>query len=743
MSPPGPRYAAVVLPVPVSRSYIYAVPESLAPRVVPGARVVVPLRRRRVVGIVTEAVSRLPSATVEIKSIASAPDEQPAISPALLDLGRWISDYYGAPLGLALRAILPGPLWSVARPAGPAPAAERLFVLTNGLNSLLERERRFKRAPKRRAVYETVEALGGSAPVSHLVRQLKISPAVLEGLLEQGLARIEHVPEMRDPFAGLSSPPPPILTEAQRSVVAGILATPPEKPVLLHGVTGSGKTLVYLEILRSVVASGRGAILLVPEIALTPQTVARVRGVFADQVAVLHSGLSDGERADAWRALRRGERRVAVGPRSAVFAPVQRLGAIVVDEEHEPSYKQGSAPRYHARDVAVMRARLEGARLLLGSATPSLETLTDERVVKVELPNRVGARPLPLVDVVDLRTAPRLPAAEAGAISWSEALDGAIKGALERSEQVILLLNRRGFATFVQCPACGNVPGCPQCAIALTVHQTPPAMRCHYCGHEEPIPDVCRVCGHATQRLRGLGTQQLEHFVGLRYPRARIARMDLDTTTSKWAHHHILERVARGDVDILLGTQMIAKGLDFPNVTVVGVVDADTGLHFPDFRAGERTFQLVAQVAGRAGRGPRGGRVVVQTRAPDHHAIRAAAAHSVAQFAAAELPLRSDPPYPPRTGLVRFVSATDDHARTAELAEKVASWLRRASTERLDGMLTVLGPAPCPLMRLKGKWRWHVLAKATEPRVLGRVVRAWRAKAHRAVSVDRDPVSLL
>jgi primosomal protein N' (replication factor Y) (superfamily II helicase) len=594
MSSPGPRYAAVVLPVPVSRSYIYAVPESLAPRVVPGARVVVPLRRRRVVGIVMEAVSHLPSAPVEIKSIASAPDEQSAISPALLDLGRWISDYYGAPLGLSLRAILPGPLWSVARPAGPAPAAERLFVLTNGLNSLLERERRFKRAPKRRAVYETVEALGGSAPVSHLVRQLKISPAVLDGLLEQGLARIERVPEMRDPFAGLSSPPPPTLTEAQRSVVAGILATPPETPVLLHGVTGSGKTLVYLEVLRSVVAAGQGAILLVPEIALTPQTVARVRGVFGDQVAVLHSGLSDGERADAWRALRRGERLVAVGPRSAVFAPVQRLGAIVVDEEHEPSYKQGSAPRYHARDVAVMRARLEGARLLLGSATPSLETLNDERVVKFELPNRVGAHPLPPVDVVDLRTAPRLPTAEAGAIAWSEALDGAIKGALERSEQVILLLNRRGFATFVQCPSCGNVPGCPQCAIALTVHQTPPAMRCHYCGHEEPIPDVCRVCGHATQRLRGLGTQQLEHFVGLRYPRARIARMDLDTTTSKWAHHHILERVARGDVDILLGTQMIAKGLDFPNVTVVGVVDADTGLHFPDFRAGERTFQLVA-----------------------------------------------------------------------------------------------------------------------------------------------------
>jgi primosomal protein N' (replication factor Y) len=742
-------FAAVVLPVPLSRSYIYQVPEPLAARVVPGARVVVPLRRRSVVGIVTEAVSQLPSPNVEIKPIVAAPDEEPAISSPLLELGRWMSDYYGAPLGLALRAILPGPLWSVARPAGPAPAAERLLVLTgNGMDSLLERERRFKRAPKRRAVYETVEALGGSAPISHLVRQLKLSASALDGLVKQGLARIERVPEMRDPFASLSSPPPPSLTEDQRRVVQGILATDLHQPALLHGVTGSGKTLVYLDVLRAVVQAGNGAILLVPEIALTPQTVARVRGVFGDKVAVLHSGLSAGERADAWRALRRGERLVAVGPRSAVFAPVQRLGAIVVDEEHEPSYKQGSAPRYHARDAAAMRARLEGARLILGSATPSLESLqvaSDGRMTTFALPDRVGARPLPPVDVVDLRHAPRVAPAETGGIAWSEALDGAIAGALERREQVILLLNRRGFATFVQCPSCGNVPGCPQCAIALTVHQTPPAMRCHYCGHEEVIPETCAICGHATQRLRGLGTQQLERFVGQRYPRARIARMDLDTTTSKWAHHHILERVASGDVDILLGTQMIAKGLDFPNVTVVGVVDADTGLHFPDFRAGERTFQLVAQVAGRAGRGPRGGRVFVQTRAPDHHAIRAAAAHSVEQFAAAELPLRSppNPPYPPRTGLVRFVIAGEDHARTAGLAEKVAAWLRRASTERLDGALTVLGPAPCPLMRLKGKWRWHVLTKSHEPHVLGRVVRAWRAKTHRSVAVDRDPQSLL
>ena len=280
---------------------------------------------------------------------------------------------------------------------------------------------------------------------------------------------------------------------------------------------------------------------------------------------------------------------------------------------------------------------------MLGSATPSLETLhlaAAGRIRRFQLPERIGARPLPPVEVIDLRSAPRVP--EAGGVPWTEPLDGAVRDALSRGDQVILLLNRRGFATFLQCPACGDVRECPHCAISLTVHQTPPALRCHYCGHEAPVPSSCRVCGAETQRMRGLGTQRLEHFVALRFPAARIARMDLDTTSTKWAHHRILERVARGEVDILLGTQMIAKGLDFPNVTVVGVVDADTGLHLPDFRAAERTFQLVAQVAGRAGRGPRGGRVFVQTRAPDHHAIRAAAAHSGAEFVAAELPPKQE-----------------------------------------------------------------------------------------------------
>lgn len=738
----APRYVDVVLPLPVSRSYIYEVPNALAAAVVPGARVVVAVRGRRVIGVVTGEGER-PS--VAASPVLAAPDVEPAVPPALLTLAHWMSDYYGAPLGLALRAVLPGALWSARRPEGPTPGTERVLVLARALPALLERERTFRRAPRRRAAYETVEALGGAAPVTHLVSQLGVSRGALDDLVRQGLARIDETARPRDPFAGVATAPPDPTPE-QQAVVAAIEATPVDVPGVLQGVTGSGKTLVYLEVLRRLVGAGRGAIVLVPEIALTPQTVARVRGVFGDQVAVLHSGLSQAERADAWRALRRGERRVAVGARSAVFAPVVALGAIVVDEEHEPSYKHGAAPRYHARDVARERGRLEGARVLLGSATPSLETLHvvgTGRARLFELPNRIGARPLPPVEVIDLRTAPRVP--EARALPWTVTLDTAVAGALARAEQVILLLNRRGFATYVQCPSCGAVSSCPHCAIALTVHRTPPALRCHYCGHEAPVPVACAACGHEVQRNHGVGTQQLEEFVAARFPSARIARMDMDTTSTKWAHRHILERVARREVDILLGTQMIAKGLDFPDVTVVGVVDADTGLHLPDFRAAERAFQLVAQVAGRAGRGSRGGRVYVQTRAPDHHAIRAAAHHSVAEFAAAELPLRTapHPAYPPSVGLVRFVAAATDADRAERSAARVAAWLRRASQERLGGALAVLGPAPCPLARLEGRWRWHVLAKAAEPRAIGRVVRAWRRVGRGPVVVDRDPAALL
>ena len=656
----------------------------------------------------------------------------------------------GAGLRLVQRLVAEGVAQVVTQP--PRTAAperrERVVELARRYEHLLDVEQRFARSPKQREAYETLVALGGRADASALERR-GVSRSALAALVERGDARSVLESRTRDPFALLpASPPPAEPTDAQRAAVAALGALPPAGVALLFGVTGSGKTLVYLEHLRSVVASGRGAIVLVPEIALTPLTVARLRGVFGDDVAVLHSALSDGERYDAWRALKDGRRRVAIGARSAVFAPIPRLGAIVLDEEHDASYKQGEAPRYQTRDVAIRRAALTGATVILGSATPSLESwAAAERGAYrlIELPERVGARRLPPVEVVDLRTAPRVAASRA--VPWSEALDAAVQGALERGEQAMILLNRRGFSRFVQCPACGRVWECPNCSISLTYHRSPAALRCHHCGHREQPPATCPDCGAEVQRYRGVGTQQVEEFLAGRFPAARIARMDLDTTGGRWAHHRILERVEAGTVDVLVGTQMIAKGLDFPRVTVVGVVDADVALNLPDFRAAERTFDLLTQVAGRAGRGPLGGRVIVQTRAPGHGAIVHAARHDVRGFVAAELLERRDPPYPPHVRLANAVVSGKDERAVARGAEQLADWLRKLLAARPDVPATVLGPAPCPVERVRDRWRWHVLIKAAGDAELTRLAGYLAARAPVGAGahlvVDRDPASLL
>ncbi|MBX6333553.1 MAG: primosomal protein N', partial [Gemmatimonadaceae bacterium] len=555
-------------------------------------------------------------------------------------------------------------------------------------------------------------------------------------------------------------------TAAQQAAIDALTAAQGGEVFLLHGVTGSGKTLVYIELLRDVVLRrGRAAIVLVPEIALTPQTVDRFRAVFGDQVAVLHSALSDGERYDAWLALQRGEKRIAVGARSAIFAPLENVGAIIVDEEHEGSYKNGETPRYHAREVAVLRARTDGAVLVLGSATPSLESWHNAEIGKyrlLSLPARVGAGRLPAVEVVDLRhlTKPavdgvaRVTDKDGGARAafrrvFSEPLEAALGERLQRGEQSILLLNRRGYAAFVQCESCGDVRSCPNCSISLTYHRAPERLVCHYCQHEEPTAPTCRRCGGVTVRQRGLGTQQVERLLAERYPYARIARMDVDTTSGKWAHAEILDRVARGEIEILLGTQMIAKGLDFPNVTLVGVIDADVGINLPDFRASERSFQLLSQVAGRAGRGPKGGEVIIQTRVPDHHAVQCAVAHDYHAFVRAELPARRSPPYPPAIRLANVVCSGTAEEPTAELALAAADWLRELIAARRVAGVTVIGPAPCPIDRIKRRWRWHLLLKSEHPTPLTRVARYFLerfdvpSRHELRIAVDRDPVSVL
>lgn len=752
------RLVDVALPIPLFRTFTYCVDEPTRHPLVAGSRVVVPVRGGRAVGYCLGESDGVALGSTAPKAVLDVPDAEPAFRADLLNVCRWMSDYYVAPPGLVLRAALPAALGTSRRPE-PGVRARRMLELARELPSLIEREKTFARSPQQRALYELVESLGGRAAVEQAVATLGCSAGVVNGLVKRGLVRIVRETVSRDPFSLRDAPPaqPHLPSDAQRDAIAALIAAPPGDVALLHGITGSGKTLVYIELLKYVVqVQRRTAIVLVPEIALTPQAVDRFRAVFGRQVAVLHSGLSDGERYDAWLALRSGERRIAVGARSAVFAPLPDLGAIVVDEEHEASYKQGESPRYHAREVAIVRAREAGAVCVLGSATPSLESWENARAGKyrlLSLPARVGGGALPRVEVVDLRVVARaahVTAAEKqlrGVLS--EPLERALKERLARGEQSILLLNRRGFASFVQCSACEWVATCPDCSISLTLHRAPERMVCHYCRRQEPAAGRCPQCGALTLRQRGLGTQQVEKLLSEQLPSARIARMDVDTTSGRWAHADILDRVGRGEVDVLLGTQMIAKGLDFHNVTLVGVIDADVGINLPDFRASERTYQLLSQVAGRAGRGPKGGLVIIQTRAPTHHAVQCAVTHDYEAFVAGELPGRTDPPYPPTVRLANIVFSGVTEPDTVAFALAAGSWFEQELAARGGDAIEMIGPAPCAVNRIKQRWRWHLLLRTRRAGALTRIARRFLttfdvpARGDLRVTFDRDPVVML
>ena len=640
---------------------------------------------------------------------------------------------------------------------------KRVVQLTRQLPSLLERQEVFGRAKRQRECFEWIESVGGTADVSHLTGQLGFSSSVVAGLVEKSVARVIDEEVQRDPYGDRPADAAPDLTPTadQRAVIDALIAAARSKTPgthLLRGITGSGKTLVYIELLREIVdVQGRSAIVLVPEIALTPQTVGRFRAVFGDRVAVLHSALSVGERFDEWRALRSGEKRIAVGARSAVFAPLLDLGAVIVDEEHEASYKQGENPRYHAREVAIVRAAAEGAVCLLGSATPSLESWQNAvtgRYHLHHLPVRATGQKLPTVRVVDLRAERKRERTDSheqrAPVVLTTALHDAISDRLTRSEQVILLLNRRGYSNFVQCQDCGNVWDCPSCAVSLTYHRRRGRLTCHYCLYEEEAPERCPRCLGTDVNFRGIGTEQVERIVGDAFPEARLARMDVDTTSAKWSHHRILDRFGSGAIDILLGTQMIAKGLDFPGVTLVGVINADVGINLPDFRATERTFQLLTQVAGRAGRGPKGGEVIVQTSLPNHYAVERALEHDFPGFAEQELEARKSPLYPPFCRLVNVIFSARDEAASQETADRAAAWLRGLIADRSLGDCEVVGPAPCPIERIRDRWRWHFFVRAKDPRVLGRITRFFAERFRVSAGshdlrmvIDRDPVALL
>jgi primosomal protein N' (replication factor Y) (superfamily II helicase) len=812
----------VALPLPIHRTFTYRVDGEPPPA---GSRVLVPFRRSDRIGWVVGPGDDGP--IKGLRPILSVLDRRPSVTPDLLELCRWMADYYVSPLGITIRAALPAVLSDVARdyvtwtagssalhglrprerklaehllahegpqrvatlrrtlgmgsiwpelraleahgmldheavpPAEPSVRTRRVARVTRTLGTLEEREELFGRAGRQREAFDLIEASGGASDLKHLVDVEGFSRSVLKGLEEKGLLEMVDEEEIRDPFAAQPPPVPQNLvpTPAQRTALDRLVAACDEgesSPFLLQGITGSGKTLVYIELLREVLRRGKSAIVLVPEISLTPQTVSRFRAHFGDEVAVLHSGLSDGERYDAWRLLRDGERRVAVGARSALFAPLERLGAVVVDEEHDGSYKQSEAPRYQARDLAVMRARAHGAVCVLGSATPSLESrhnVDTGKFERLELPERAGGATLPAVGVVDLRAARKKKEAgrESGAPAqsvFSPELIDAVRARLRRREQVILLLNRRGYSSFVQCRSCGEVEQCENCSISLTFHRVTRRIVCHHCRFEAPAPSRCPRCGSDDLSFRGVGTEQVERVATELFPEARIARMDVDTTSGKWSHQRILERVERHEVDILLGTQMIAKGLDFPNVTLVGVVNADVGLHLPDFRASERTFQLLSQVAGRSGRGAIGGEVLIQTSMPEHYAVRAAVAHDYESFVAREIEERRSPRYPPHVRMANVVLSSPDQALVAEATEGAVAWLKRRLPRPEYAGVELVGPAPAPIERLHGRWRWHFLLRAESPRALGAAARAvvtrFRLPAGDVrLALDRDPVALL
>ncbi len=607
---------------------------------------------------------------------------------------------------------------------------------------------------RQRDIMEHLEARGGVDFQSDLLRATGATSSSLKSLAKKGMVEIASEEVLRRPR--LDSPgegaAPPTPNESQRSAIDRIVsAVDSGEPgtFLLEGVTGSGKTEVYLRSIERVLEKGRSAIVLVPEISLTPQTLQRFEARFSGKVAVLHSRLGAGERYDQWRGVREGRYRVVVGPRSALFAPVEDLGMIAIDEEHEPSYKSDTAPRYHARDVAEARARMSGAVLVLGSATPSFESLEKARAGVYEhllLPSRIDNRPMPDIEVVDMRET-----GGGGMVPLlSRQLLDALSRTVESGDQAILFLNRRGFANYMQCRACGHIMGCDDCEVSLCYHTRGNMLLCHHCGRRSGVPDECPECGRGPMSSFGAGTQRVEDELLAHLPGVAYIRMDADTTTSKDAHWHMLGAFARGEAQVLIGTQMVAKGLDIPGVTLVGVVNADTALALPDFRASERTYQLLTQVSGRAGRGLRPGRVIIQTFNPGHPAVRAVSA-GTGQFVASELQARLGAGYPPFVELVNVTLTAPELAAASRSAQRLRALL---DTDLSGTGARLLGPAPAPLSRLRGQYRWHILIKAPELGPISPLVKGSIARFHDysrsmpagkdvKISLDVDPVSLL
>lgn len=815
----APLYAEVAVPLHVFQTFLYQLPEGIAEAAEVGSRILVPLGRSLVTAYIVALHQQLPDDTTltesDIKSAKSLIDLAPICTPEILQITKWVADYYASPWGEVIKAALPPGIspaihesieltaqgQTELESASDDASLDRLILLTlasagqvdietlshlgtsdqiaralrelERANLITREKRRGKPSVKtkfrrmvslneaatttehkltdtQQRVVQTLENVSKTS-LQELTRLAKVSVSTVAALERKGVVTISNEAVRRDPFleVGVEEHQNYKLTTAQLSVLEQIdssLAAKTYCAFLLHGVTGSGKTEVYIRAMRKALDLGRSAMMLVPEIALTPVFSRRLRAHFGEQVAIFHSSLQKGERFDEWTRVKNGEARVVIGTRSAVFAPIANLGLIVVDEEHESTYRQQDSPYYSGRDTAIVRAQKESATVILGSATPSLESFHNARNGKysyLQLPERIGARPMAEAGIIDMRNAF---ARHGKPQVFSDELLEAITSTHARQEQSIILLNRRGYSSFVLCRSCGETIQCPNCDVTLTYHRNERVMLCHYCNHGQPAPTACPACGKSYIYYVGEGTEKLEELLKELFPDLRIARIDRDTTSQRRRFEKLLFDFSEGRIDMLVGTQMLAKGHDFPNVTLVGVVSVDAGLALPDFRSAERTFQLITQVAGRAGRGDRPGKVLIQTYHPYHYALRHACAQDYEGFYNEEIVYRQNHSYPPFVALASVLVHGPDLGKVRSDAVELRKELDRANQDRL---CRVLGPAPAPLARLKGEHRFQLLIKSRSRRQLRTVAdAALKAIAERgvnlrSVNLEIDPISIM
>jgi primosomal protein N' (replication factor Y) len=747
-----PRLVKVAVPVPALDSLTYSLPDNV-PQPTPGTRVLVPLGNRVLTGCVVDLGTSVQVATTPLKSVIEVLDATPFLPQDVVQLATWVAEYYACGIGEALAAALP-PL-SAPKEAGGASAFKTVRVAQLTAQGIEVAARETNPALKLGSRQREALTMLSGAPdgiETAVLAAREIGSSALARLSSLGLVTFTRKRVDRDPLSSAvaadaidADAVPLVLTAEQDSALSTLGALAARggfQSALLHGVTGSGKTEIYLRLASKVRAMGRGVLLMVPEIALTPAAAAIFRRAFGERVAIQHSGLSDGERHDQWHRIRRGDVDVVVGTRSAVFTPIRSLGLVIVDEEHDGSYKQEESPRYHGRDVAVMRARQAGALVVLGSATPSMESYQNGqtgRYTLVTLNRRVLDRPLADVRIVDMREEY---ASEGPDVVLSRQLREALTERLERGEQAIVLLNRRGFASAVFCRQCASTLDCPNCSVSLTVHRRANRARCHYCNHSIVLPKACVNCAGPYIELIGFGTERIEAEIVAAYPTARVARVDRDTIRKRGAISSLLAKFAAREIDVLVGTQMIAKGHDFPRVTLVGVISADVGLGLADFRAAERTFQLLTQVAGRAGRGDIKGEAIVQTLFPTHYSIRHACRQDYASFFKEELTFRQAMQYPPSVALINAVVK----GRTDQQALRDAAGLVQTIRGNPQPSYRVLGPAPAPLSRLKGEHRVQFFMKGTHRAAMRQALLsalAARPDVRRRTIVDVDPISVL